>query len=74
MMGVSLCVLVMRHPILLWYVLLLSVGCTGLLQFLGEKPYQSQHQCDLVGIVLSHTLPCASWTVVLLWQMQDSPS
>lgn len=56
----SLCVLVMRHPVLLWYVLLLSVWCRGLLQFLGQKTCQSKHECDLVGIVLSCTVCCTA--------------
>lgn len=30
-----------------------------------KKSYQSLHQCVLVEIVLSQTLPCAGWSVVL---------
>lgn len=63
-MAASLCALAMRHLILPWYFLFLSVGWRVLLQFLG-KPYQSQHLCVLVGIVLSRALPCAGWRVVL---------
>lgn len=64
-MAASLCVLVMRHLILPWYIPFLSAWRWVLLQFLGEELYQSQHQCVLVGVVLSRTLPCAGWSVVL---------